>query len=261
MEYIDFQCQSSALQQLQQLSSQDKHSLLIEGSQGCGKTYLARQFARLIGCEDFQVIVPKVQDIRSAVEECYRVSSPIVLCFENLDLGVTSASYTLLKFLEEPLPHVYIVVSCRSKEHVPDTIVSRSVVVTVAPATASDLQKYAEGKSFETYFKFKTFDIWKSVRSFIDVDTLFSLSQEQIDYIQTMPQILKSNDSVSNLLWKFQKFPSGDPTPLELVIRYILYTEPKYWFIGHTCLQELAAGQIAAHAVIAKFLLDAKYAI
>lgn len=258
---LDFKNQTLAKDELAQLAAQDKHSIMIEGPEGCGKTFLAKYFAHQLHCDDFQVITPKVQDLKSAIEECYQISTPVVLCIENLDAGVVAASYALLKFLEEPLSYVYILVTCRSREQVPDTIVSRSAVVTVGAPTHEDVLTYAKDRNFEKFFSFKDMPIWKAIKSFGDVDTLFKLTKENVEYIQTLPMYLKSNDAVSNTMWKLQKFPDNESTPLVLVIRYILCTEPKYWFVCHTCLQELAIGQIAAHAVLAKFLLDCKYAV
>ena len=65
---MDFLCQSECIDQLQNLVKSDRHSLLISGPAGCGKSYLANQFAKFLGIEDFQLIMPKVLDIRQAID-------------------------------------------------------------------------------------------------------------------------------------------------------------------------------------------------
>ena len=101
-------CQKEPIQELKQLADSDRHSVLVEGPSGCGKSYLAKQYAAMLGISDFAVINPTVQDIRDSINGSYNLDSPIVLCIENLDCGVPAASYTILKFLEEPLSHVYL---------------------------------------------------------------------------------------------------------------------------------------------------------
>ena len=93
--------QKSALEELTQFAENNVHTIIIEGPEGCGKTYLAKQYAKMLDVSDFISIEPKVSDIRQAVDSSIETKSPMVLCVENLDLGVASAAYTLLKFLEE----------------------------------------------------------------------------------------------------------------------------------------------------------------
>ena len=102
--------QRAALEDLHRLADANKHSILIEGSEGCGKSYIAKQYATMLDIVDFQVVEPKVQCIKEAINSCYVIDNPIVLYIENLDTGVLAASYALLKFLEEPSSHVYIVI-------------------------------------------------------------------------------------------------------------------------------------------------------
>ena len=94
---MNFICQKYSLNELQQLANKDRHSVLIEGSSGCGKTYLARQYAQMIDVYDFINVEPKVQDIRNTIDSCLQLGNKVVICIENLDKGVSGASYTLLK--------------------------------------------------------------------------------------------------------------------------------------------------------------------
>ena len=123
---MNFVSQNTPTLQLMDLANSRHHSILIEGPQGCGKTYLAKQYAAMLNVSDFEVVKCSVDTIRDAIDETCKIKNDVVICLENLDDGVLSASYTILKFLEEPLPNVYIVVTCRNLKKVPDTIISRS---------------------------------------------------------------------------------------------------------------------------------------
>lgn len=258
MKLVNQQC---ALSEFQSLAESDRHSILIEGIEGCGKTYLAKKYSELINCDDFQVVEPKVQSIKDAITTCYQIDTKVVICIENLDSGVLAASYALLKFLEEPANHVYIVVTCRNIQHVPDTIVSRSAVVTVPSPKPCDLVSYAQLVDNAQYSYLQNKPIWQCAKTFKDVDTILTLTPQKVDYYNNLNNSLKKSDSIYNMMWALQKYPDGSSTPLELVIRYIMYTTSSnvVWSAGHECLKELIDGRIANHAVLAKFLFEFKY--
>lgn len=258
---MNFLCQQDAMSDLSTLSDNDRHSILICGAAGCGKTYLAHQYAKLLNIEDFQVIQPTVQVIKDTIDTCHNLDHPIVLCIENLDTGVPAASYTLLKFLEEPTHNVYIVVTCRNVNNLPDTILSRSVCVVSSPPVDADLVEYARSKNASRYAELKNYTIWKCVRTFNDVDTVLNLNQTQVEYFNSLSNVLSFNDSVSNLMWKLGHYQDNTETPIELVIRYLIETSDSDTIrkAGITCISELASARIASHAVIAKFLFECKY--
>lgn len=258
---INFMCQQEAIGQLKLLSEHHRQSVLVEGCPGCGKTYLAKQFASMVGVPDFQVVEPKVDAIRTAIETCIQLNEPIVLCVENLDCGVAAAAYTLLKFLEEPYPKVYIVVTCRNVRLVPDTIISRSAVVTVAPPTDSDLMMYGTNVDGTKYHVISKFPLWKCARTFKDVDALLTMTQEHINYFPSLHGLGTTKDSVSNIIWKIGHYDDNTETPLELVIRYIMNDigTPFVQKCGVDCIRDLNAGRVAQHAILAKFVFNIKY--
>lgn len=258
---MNFLCQKEPLIELDTLRLSDRHSILIEGPSGCGKTYLAMQYAKMLKIEDFQIVSPKVDDIKSSIDTCLSLSTPIVLCIENLDTGVPAASYALLKFLEEPLPNVYIIVTCRNLQQVPDTIVSRSAVVVTGPPVDVDLSTYALSVNKNKFDELHFTPIWSCVRTFKDVDTVLNLNPEQVTYFHELPAMCKFNDSVSNIVWKLGHYSDNTECPVELVVRCIMNivgTEHAKR-AGISCLNDLATRRIASHAVLAKFAFELKY--
>lgn len=256
-----FKCQEESIAQLKKLASKDRHSVLIEGAPGCGKTYLARQYASILNVQDFNIVTAKVNEIRESVDMCSQLDTSIVLCIENLDKGVAGSSYTLLKSLEEPAPNLYIVITCQSVNRVPDTIVSRSTVVPVSPPTSQDLDLFARSVNPEKYMKLNTSLIWRCARTFNDAKTILSLPDEQISYIISLKEICNFSDSVSNIVWKLGHFEDKSETPIEIVIRYIMEVVNSNHIrsCGIECISDLALGRIAQHAVLSKFIFECKY--
>ena len=258
---MNFKCQEEPIAELNKLAQAHRQSIIIEGARGNGKTYLARQYAKMIDILDFELVEPKVDSIRSSIEECIKINQPVVICIENLDKGVQSASYALLKFLEEPPANVYIIITCQNIQMVPDTIISRSSVVTLNPPIDSDLELYARDKFGGRYDDIKRISLWSSVRAFQDVDLVMSFSPDKISYFNSLSDTCKFNDSVSNIIWKLGHFDDNTETPLEFVIRFVMniVRTPFVEKCGIDCIRDLNQGRIASHAVLAKFVFNAKY--
>lgn len=258
---MKFICQQQPFQELDTLRLSDRHSVLIEGPTGCGKTYLAMQYASMLGISDFQIVAPKVDEIKSAIEECIKLNNNVVICIENLDLGVLAASYTLLKFLEEPAPSVYIVVTCRSISRIPDTIISRSAVVVTAPPVEHDITTYALQKNKEKFQTLNTSLLWRCVTTFSDADKVLDMNNEHITYFNNLNTIARFSDSVSNIIWSIGHYPDNTETPIELVIRYLMFllNTDHIQHVGIACLNDLNQRRIATHAILARFVFEAKY--
>lgn len=256
-----FMCQDTPLSELRVLAESDRHSVLIEGPEGSGKSYLARQYASMLGVSDFLEVAPKVEAIKDTIDSCLQINNKVVICVENLDCGVVSASYTLLKFLEEPLPNVYIVITCRNVKHVPDTIISRSAVVNTCPPVDIDISSYSLSKNPARFKELQNTLIWRCVRTFKDAETVLNMTSSQLSYFQNLVEISKFNDSVSNLIWNIGHYPDNTDTPVELVIRYLmeLVNTSHIRKAGISCIRDLGQARIASHAVLAKFVFEAKY--
>lgn len=253
--------QKFVLQELQTLASSNRQSILISGPSGSGKSYLAQRYADMLGISDFASIDPKVADIREAIDSCSTITNKVLLEVHNLDLGVPAASYTLLKTLEEPLSHVYIVVTCRNQDRVPDTIISRSAVVNLGPPTLRDIDEYGLSKDKLKFNNVSTRLVWQCVRSFGDADQVLAMTPDEIQYYESLSEVCKFNDTVSNLVWKIGHYDSNKECNLELAIRSIieLMKNPFITKCGIDCIRDLSMGRIAQHAILAKFIFNAKF--
>lgn len=258
---MDLNFQSSAVQDLRFLSQSDRHSLLIEGPIGSGKSYLAKQYAKMRNIIDVSAVSPTVQGIREALEASYDFTEPVVFCIENLDTGVPAASFTSLKFLEEPVDNVYIVVTCRDRFKVPDTIISRSTCVTVSAPAPLDIQKYAQHVDAAKYEQLCHTAIWGAVRSLNDIEYVYRMTYDQITYYTHVISALDFKDTVSNIVWKLGHYSDNSEIDIAFMFNYIIATcdssrIQRYAIAG---MHDLATARIAAHAVLAKFVFECKY--
>lgn len=253
--------QTDSMSQLANLAKSNHHSILIEGASGCGKSYLAKEYARMIHAHECYFVKPSVQDIRDAIDHMYSTSDSIVLCIENLDQGVKAASYAMLKFLEEPRDNVYVIITCQNRYHIPDTIVSRSAAISLTFPTESDIVDYAEVKSETTYNRLSKLPVWKGVRSLTDIDTVYSLNESQLSYYDNLPKILTFADTVSNIVWKLQHYEDNTETNVQFVLNYIMSVTKSKSIHNHIiqCVQDLNTSRLSANAVLSKFVFECKY--
>lgn len=258
---MNLKFQSSAINELSLLAKSDRHSVLIEGPVGCGKSYLAKYYGTLLGVVDFASVPATVQGIRDALDASYNLTSPIVFCIENLDTGVPSASYTLLKFLEEPSQNVYIVVTCRNRFNVPDTIISRSTCVTVAYPTDADVVEFAKETDIAKYTQLSNHVVWSGVKALNDVDTVYRMTPTQLSYFQNLPTILQFKDTVASIVWQLGHFEDNSETNLQFIFNFIVATSQSDRVKHHAieCVRDLLKSRLASHAVLAKFVFECKY--
>ena len=251
--------QQSAYITLQDFARSNKHSIIIEGPKKCGKTHLAREYAKLLKIEDFQLVKPTVSELREVIDICAQIENKLVVCIENLDDGVIAASYTMLKFLEEPRDNIYIIITCSSCYRLPDTIISRSHIATINPPTTDDIVNVAKSRGVDMN------TIHESLKScctnFSDIDIVSKLTKEQIDYLHELCSIPTWADSVSNIVWKLNHWKDNSEASPQFIIRFLMNNMKNsvVYQAGCKCLQDLDESILGTHSSLCRFAYECKY--
>lgn len=259
---MNLKCQTSAIKDLEIQAKADRHSVMIEGPTGSGKSYLAKYYAKMLGVSDFVSVKSTVDDIRKSIDSCYSIESKVVVCIENLDSGVLAASYTLLKFLEEPRDNVYIVITCCNMYDVPDTIISRSSVVQLASPTRDDLKQFSSSyPEMKRRMVESRPAIWNSVKNFVDVDYAMNLSSTYCDHLENLINVVKSKRPVSDSVWTICHYPDNSEVPVKFAIQCIISNTKDSVVKKHAikCIEALNNSRVAQHAIVSKFMMECKY--
>lgn len=180
MNKTDFVGNDRAINQLGVLvnSGRFPHALIIEGDVGLGKRTLARQLAAALVCREddaacmncsqcrkamtgvhpdvFEYSAPggansfHIDIIRSVINSAYVLPNEAdykVFILGNAECMSMPAQNALLKVLEEPPSYVVFILTAKSKSMLLETVLSRSVVVTLEGVNADDGAKYICSKN------------------------------------------------------------------------------------------------------------------
>ena len=256
---MDFTCQQTALENIKLLAKHNQHGVLVVGNSGSGKTYVARQYAKVLGISDFYIINPVISDLKTMIDSCVDGGNPVVICIENLDSGVIQASYPLLKLIEDCPSYIYVVVTCNNYYAIPDTIPSRCALVSINPPTKSDIEQYAKSKDTAAYEFLKGKKVWNCIKGFGDADIILKFTPEHLKYFSSLETVAWNKDTVSNISWNLQHYEDKTETPLPVVIRYLMQVNPNYRKVCVDCLNDLADNKISKNAVVSKLVFDLKY--
>ena len=132
------------------------HAYLFTGSRGIGKTSVARAFARelSIAAEDIYEIDAAshagVGDIKELSETFYTLplySKYKMYILDEVHMFSNNAFNAFLKNLEEPPAHVIFVLATTDIQKLPETIISRCIVLTLKKPKLEVLEKQLENIS------------------------------------------------------------------------------------------------------------------
>lgn len=257
---MEFQCQQQALINLKNVCEADNHSIIIAGAGGIGKTFLVKEWAKMLKIPDVAVVNPSVNELREVIDTLVDSHAPAVMCIENLDEGVVQAAYPLLKFLEECPEYLYVAVTCTNIRNIPATILSRCILIDVAMPTGSDLEQFATSINFENFHTIENKKIWKCAKSFNDVNTILGFDSNKLAYYESLSDVIQFKDTVSNIAWKLQHYPDNSEAPAIIVIRYLMQLlQPNQIRPCIECLDDLQAARMSANAIISKLIFELKY--
>ena len=117
-----------------------RFSILI-GEKGSGRKLLAKEISNMLNaCHCY--VDPNVDDIRTMIDESYKMFEPFVYIIPDCDNMSNAAANALLKVTEEPPQQAYFILTCESIDNLLSTIKSRGVTYMLAPYTYEDKCDY-----------------------------------------------------------------------------------------------------------------------
>ena len=258
--FMVVESQTGAIEALRAFAKSDKHSLIISGESGVGKTYLAREYSQMLGISDFVVVKPTVDELNETMDSVAGLDNKICVCIENLDLGVVATSYTILKFVEEPRNNIYIVITCRNIDAVPSTILSRCMSVVIPNPSKDDIVEYCKIYHFEDYARLKNHLIYKCIKTMGDVEAVLSLKPDELEYFGNLSSVIAFSDSTSSIVYTLSHYPNKGKTPINIVLRYILLLakDPAIQRFTIMCLDEIKNAHIAEWCALAMYVMRCK---
>lgn len=134
--------------QLQHYLAQPTHSLILSGSDGCGKQFIASWLAdsldlplQLVTAEDAKSSI-SIDQIRQ-LYQLTRTGRPVMVLVDQADQLSLEAQNAFLKLLEEPPTGTKFILTTVSQQALLSTIRSRSQAIRIAAVSAQQLRSLA----------------------------------------------------------------------------------------------------------------------
>lgn len=249
--------QISAFSQLKTYADADRHVILIDGMHGVGKTYMANQYAELLNIPDFCVVPSVLSDVKQMIQSCTTASNRIVVCVENIDMAHTSVASVLLKFIEDIVSNVYVVVTCVNRCNIPSTVLSRCFCTTVGLPTSADLDQFMKAHHIVLSSEQKI--LYKCVKSYSDIQQIVSMPLDKLSYFKELPEVLYAKIPISTKVYKLGHYSDKSSIPINLVFQYILcYTNPSNQIISciNACVQDMIKYNVPPYISLLKLCLE-----
>lgn len=118
--------------------------LIITGEEGSGKSTMSRFIAKK-GIGGY-IVTPgnKVDEVREAIENAYKCTSPTVYIFYNTDKMSVQAKNALLKVTEEPPRKAYFIITVQDVNNTLTTLKSRGTELKMEPYTIEELSHFTD---------------------------------------------------------------------------------------------------------------------
>ena len=114
---------------------------VIQGVDGSGKNLIVQHISIYMNYGLIEMD-NTVDSVRSAMEQAYRTTIPIIFYFRNADTMSQSARNALLKVTEEPPNNAYFILTVVNEDSLTDTIKSRANIFHMEPYTQYELNEY-----------------------------------------------------------------------------------------------------------------------
>ena len=261
---MDLTNQILPLAKLQKLHETNHHSILLQGASGSGKTYLAKQFSDMkseqYGYAQFHVVQPKVLDLKEMIESSLQLDDIQVLCVENLDQGVNAASQVILKYLEEPLSNMYIVITCANSAKLPSTIRSRAIQIDIPSPTKIDLENYTKAKNARFYEISKDYSAFKCCKSYSDLNEIMKLSISELQYYDDIKAAEFWKEPVDQIVWGLTHYLDNSKSDIVLALKVLWKSNLNSLIRSNalSALRHLETGRLSESAVINNFVINSK---
>lgn len=138
------------------------HVYLFHGSTGCGKTTMARIFAKELGCSglDYTEVdvgdyrgIDTIRDLRATMHNAPMESECRVWVMDEVHRLTKDAQEALLKALEDTPKHVYFLLATTDKQKLLPTLLNRCVPCPVNPLNHDEMKKLLLRSSKAMQFK------------------------------------------------------------------------------------------------------------
>ena len=252
--------QSNAIYELNLCAALDHRSIVIVGKRGTGKSHLAKYFANVVGADMCVSVQPKASEIRETVDSLIQMNTKRVLVVENLDDATFGTSQILLKLFEEPVPNLYIVITCVNPSMVPNTIHSRALRVFVKDPTQSDLDTYAKEKDERKQDVYKKYRAYKTCKTLSDIDELFGYNLDAIKHFETFKNTKFLRKPIGTSIWSINHDDSNAKLSSKIALRVLLASiEPGLVYKEVLdALTDLELGRISENAILTRMVLHLK---